>query len=100
MNKAVKVFLKDSKEYKRLQRAAQMFTRASPLGRMYFVGNTAYDPCRSWEWTTILCEASLGAYQVLTPTEQERILNAKTEDEIWDVIHEVLADRYCPDQVR
>lgn len=100
MNKAVKVFLKDSKEYKRLQRVAQMFTRASPLRRMYFVGNTTYDLCRSWEWTTILCEGGLGAYQVLTPTEQERILNAKTEDEIWDVIHEVLADRYCPDQVR
>lgn len=99
MTEAVKVFLKDSPEYKRLQRVAAMFTRASPNRRMYFVGKTCYDLRQGWQWTTILCEGSFGAYQVLTPTEQSRILNAVAEDEIWDVIQEVLNDRYCPDRV-
>ena len=99
MRNAVKVFLKGSPEYKRLQRVAIMFNRASPRSLLYFVGTTNYDVRQSWQWTTILCDAGEGARAVLTPTEQSRILNAADEDEIWDVIQEVLMDRNCPDQV-
>ena len=98
MNNYIRMYNKETEEYKRLQRAATMLTKASPTHRMYYVGNTYFDLRQSWSWTTILAENGWGGYQALSPANQEEILTAKNDLELERAVEAVLKDPYCPDK--
>lgn len=92
MSKYIKVFNADSPEYARLQAAAELMTKRSPLGYHYHVGDTYFDFGQNWVWTTILCD---GGYQALYPRDQERIITG----DIDAAVTAVFADKYCPDHI-
>ena len=98
MSWVIKVFGKDSEEYKALNVAAAVLTAKSPNGYRYYVGETYFDYGQDWKWTTVLCEGdSWGGYQALNPREQEDILLGDVND-IPKVCDEVLSDKFCPDK--
>ena len=100
MSDCIKVYMDKSEEYKRLSEAATRLTEASPTGRKYFVGRTWFDFGSNLEWTTILAESKWGSYQALCPRDQERILEADTDDKMYEAVRKVLADPFCPDKLR
>jgi len=97
MSNTIKIFPRDSKEHKLLELAAALLTVKSPTQCRYYVGETYFDYGQDWMWTTILCNASDGSYQALSPKAQELILNEQIEEAVdkW-----VLGSKYCPDRIR
>lgn len=99
MTDSIRMYKKETEEYKKLQRAAMKLTEASPRKRKYFVGNTYFDLGQGWEWTTVLCETQYGAYQALNPYQQSAIVKSESDEDIKAVVLRVLSDPHCPDKI-
>lgn len=98
MTECIKVFGKDTAEYKLLEAAAAMLTEQSPNKYRYYVGETYFDFGQGWKWTTIICDnnSEWGGYQALNPREQEEVLNGN----IAGAVESVFNSPYNPDRRR
>ena len=94
----IKVYAEGAPEFARLQEAADIMTKRSPLGRTYYVGDCYFDYGQNWMWTTILCAGGefWDSYQALNPLHQRMIL---MDDDISATVDAIFADKFCPDRL-
>ena len=100
MASCIKVYSYGCEEFARLTEASMKLSKESPTGRKYYVGKTWFDYGAGLEWTTILAESEWGGYQALCPRDQERILEADTDEKMNEAVRKVLSDPFCPDKLR
>lgn len=97
---AIRIFAKDSQEYKMLEKTAEMLTEKSPNGYVYKVEETYFDYGQGWKWTTVIAHTPDGdSYQALSPREQGLIV----EEGICDLettVKLIFESKYCPDRKR
>lgn len=82
-NEHIKVFDKESAEYRKLKLAAEIMTLDT--GVPHHVAETYFDFGQNWKWTTILKGNKGWGYirvQALCPRQQEMIVFAKNSDEL------------------
>lgn len=87
-------------EYKKLEKAARLFNDiAEEVDTDYTnfeVGETYFDYGQNWMWTTILCKSKNSGYgvQILSPRDQEDILNSTSTRELVNIIERILTRKY------
>lgn len=88
--------------YDNLVYAARVAEQKSPCGYRYKVEDTYLDFGSNWQWTTLIAykqDQRNDSYQALNPVEWKKIVNAKDDSEIEQVIDEMFKDEYCPDRL-
>ena len=97
MDKVIRIFQKDSAEYRLLEKAAEMMTEKSGKGYRYYVGETYFDFGQGWKWTTVICDdAKWGAFQALYPSEQEMVLDGDVDG----AVRAYFSGKYCLDTLK
>lgn len=91
---AVGVFGSQSHEVNKLAYIARIMTARSDNGVVYEVGDTYYDFGHDWKWTTILAYRSPNSHwQALYPTDQRKIFNAETREELDFIAQELMDEK-------
>ena len=73
----IKIYDKNSNEYKKLEFACAVFNEN---GFECYVENTWFDYGQKWDYTAILCKGDWGPYQFLYPNEYLEIIKSDFED--------------------
>lgn len=87
-----------SVEASNLKIAAIMLTKFDQFNRAYTVENTYFDFGQNWKWTTIIAylpktdkhTSFKDSYQALNPKEWDKVVSAKTADNLMSVISALL----------
>lgn len=90
------VLLKWSPDYRRLKIVADVMQLFSKHNATYNVEDVYFDLGQNWMWTTIV-RKGYGECQILYPRDWERILEAKDETELTEVITDLRNSKYFPD---
>ena len=93
----IKIYERDSKEYKKLEQACKLFTAMSPNGSEYKLKNIYFDLGLNWMYTAIVTYCKDGeSFQALSPVEYEKIL---TTDDVMMAVHDIISSphwtMYC-----
>ena len=91
MSQTISIFVEGSKEYKRLEAAANLIQ--TELNKHCKVDNVLFDTSQNWPWTTILIESDMACFpyvQLLNP-KQHAILVEGSTDEWFEVVKEIIA---------
>ena len=92
----IKIYAKETPEYKRLEMVANLLTTASPIGTIFRVEETYFDFGQNWKWTTICAtHPKYGSYQALSPRDHEKIL---TSTNIFETLGEVVNGKFWLDK--
>ena len=92
---------KDAQAYDNMIEVAGMLTSTSYNNWAYEVEDCYLDFGQKWMWTTIICYGNDGdKHQVLNPAEWVQICNAKSEEELKQIVDEIKSDKYFQDRDR
>lgn len=92
-----KVLLKDSPEYRNLEKVAGVLNAISidPSVNFYRVENVFFDAGKGWMWTTVIrYGGEYGGVQVLTPREWAFAIMAETQTDILNLVKSVVNGKW------
>lgn len=93
--------LEDAQAYDNMVEVAGLLTSTSINNWVYEVEDCYLDYGQRWMWTTIICHDNEGdTHQVLNPAEWVQICNAKSDEELKQIVDSIKADEYFQDRDR
>lgn len=83
----------DANLYDRFEAIASILTAYSPHNAIYMVEVVYLDYDQDWKWTTIV-RKGYNECQILYPRDWQRIIEADTMEKLFDIVKDLVNDKY------